>query len=84
MSNAESTGVYQRLCDLAEIDPIESKVDLSAFTSPEDLANKSLAQRITAALQVFVELTAGDESTIKQVDKVMIDKYIAKNFLIIW
>jgi len=74
----QETQLYQKLCNLAEVTPHEEKINLNAYTDHANLANTSLAERITAGLQVFTELVAGDASTLDQFDKTVIDQYIAK------
>ena len=69
---------YQRLCQLANINPLTTPIEINEFSEVEVLANKTLDERLTAALQVFVEMAAGNESIIDKVDKVLLDHYIAR------
>lgn len=69
---------YQRLCELAKTQPVQKTVAINNFLTTDDMANKGLDERLTAALQVFVEMIAGDESKVERVDRVLLDHYIAK------
>lgn len=70
---------YQRLCDLANIEPIEQP--LSVFlplcaSSDLPLLNKS--ERLTAAMQVLVDMVLDADSIVERVDKGLIDNFIAQ------
>lgn len=71
--------VYERLCEVADIKPFASALSLSAFNTPTAMAEKTLNERVTAALQVFLDLVANDSThSVERVDKVLLDHYIAR------
>jgi len=78
MTTTEKLSPYQQLCEIADVDPYDKQIDLNTFIFPEDIADKSFAERLTAGLQVFLELVAGDEKDVERIDKVLLDHYIAK------
>lgn len=69
---------YQRFCEVIDIEPVKQPVLLDNFITAEDMANSSPSSRMTAALQVFVDLVSGDASRVEKVDRVLLDQYIAK------
>jgi type VI secretion system protein ImpC len=69
---------YEKLCEVANISPLQKTLNLSEFNSPALLSEKTADERMTAALQVFFDLLTTDENTVERVDKVLIDHYIAR------
>ena len=72
------TSVYRELCKVAEIHPVKAPVNLTEYTTIEAMANRSLDERLTAAMQVFVNIIIEENPDIKHVDKVLIDHFIAQ------
>jgi len=68
---------YEALCRLMDIQPVIEQVPLTPFSELQVLAETAKNKRLTAAMQVFINMVAGSESEVKQVDKVLIDNYIA-------
>ena len=73
---SEDANVYERLCDLVEIDPVTDHVEIKSFKTSQGMADKSFSERVTAALQVFVEIAADQGSKIQKVDKALLDSFI--------
>ena len=48
--------VYERLCNLVNISPVTDSVAYDAFSDVTAMADTSLNERLTAALQVFLEV----------------------------
>ena len=69
---------FDRLCNLVNIEPPSQQLALQNFTSMEAMAGHSLSNRLTAGLQVFLDMVAGDASKVERIDKVLLDHYIAK------
>ena len=78
VASAVSENQYQKLCDLIKVSPLDKPLSLTEFITNEDMANKNLDARLTAGLQVFVEMVAGEDSEVNRVDRVLLDHYIAK------
>lgn len=74
----QTTDIYQQFCDAVAITPVNQVTELSHFSDVSDLAQANQNERLTAALQVFVEFAAGDDSRANKVDKQLIDEYINK------
>lgn len=70
--------VYERLCNLVDIKPVTDSVAYDAFSDVAAMADTSLNERLTAALQVFLEVMEDSSLSIDKIDKVLLDQYIAK------
>ncbi|MBS0358085.1 MAG: type VI secretion system contractile sheath large subunit [Proteobacteria bacterium] len=69
---------YTQLCEFASIEPTKYLSPLTDFVASDQLANKSLTERLTSGLQVLMELMTPDADRIERIDKTLIDHYIAK------
>jgi type VI secretion system protein ImpC len=74
----QSPSSYSRLCQTVHINPIAKKLSLEAFTDSNKMIENSLDERMTAALQIFIEMIAGEVNQVERVDKVLLDHYLAK------
>ena len=70
--------VYERLCNLVNIAPVTNTVAYDAFSDVTAMADTSLNERLTAALQVFLEVMEESSTNVDKIDKVLLDQYIAK------
>jgi type VI secretion system protein ImpC len=68
---------YERLCELAEIEPVNEGIQLDTFTDARNMVDMPLEKRLTAALQVFLDL-ANQSGTVERIDKPLLDQYIAQ------
>lgn len=73
-----TTSNYTQLCELAETVPYNQQLSLNRFISKEDMAVHNLNERLAASLQVFITMLADEQNTVPQIDKVLLDHYIAK------
>lgn len=69
---------YLDLCALAEIKPFSQTIEISNFNQIEKLSNAPLNERLTAALQVILELATESQIQNEKIDKVFLDGLIAK------
>ncbi|ADZ92882.1 type VI secretion system contractile sheath large subunit [Marinomonas mediterranea] len=69
--------VYQRLCGLIQMEPVDAPVDINKFQNPKHMAEVETNERITAALKVFFELALESGTQIERIDKTLLDQYIA-------
>ena len=69
---------YQRLCDLVDIEPIVQPMMALSITAPGQLAILNKSERLTAAMQVLVDMVIDTDSTVERVDKGLIDSFIAQ------
>lgn len=69
---------YHRLCQSIDITPINKSLSLSNYLDLLIMAESSIEERLTAALYVLLQWITGDTNTIKRVDRVLLDHYIAK------
>lgn len=75
-----SRSAYERLCDVAEIPPVTEQVSLDRFSDAGKMADAPKQERVTAGLQVFLQLLAdkGRESDVGRIDKEVLDEHIAQ------
>ncbi len=73
----EADSTYSRLCQMVDISPIEEKIDISDFRNSKVMAETSMEQRLTAALNVFLEMAGQSNVAIAKIDKGLLDNYIA-------
>ena len=69
---------YARLCQLVDIAPVTESIALQNFADAGELATSSLGERLTAGIQVFLDLTSKNNSKVEKIDKVLLDQYIAQ------
>jgi len=69
---------YQRLCDLVEIQPISGAITLVPFSEAHKMAERNKSERLTAAIQVFVDKVIHSPTVIERVDKTLIDRFISE------
>ncbi len=73
----EDGNIYERLCKLVDVAPVEEGLELTNFSDLKGMADTSANQRLTAALSVFIDVISKSSSSIKKIDKVLLDSYIA-------
>lgn len=78
LTSLDELGIYERLCVLAELEPLKEPVSTSNFHNPQEMGKTDANQRITAGLQVFFDLAMESGERIEKIDKTLLDFYIAK------
>lgn len=78
MEKSEVLDSYEQLCALAQVEPVSQALSVGSFVNSQDMADTDLSSRLTAGLQVFIDMVAGDDNSVERVDKVLLDHYIAK------
>lgn len=79
MSDATQEAVsYSSLCDMVEIEPVTNPIQISNFSENQQLAESEFNERLTAAMQVFMEFAVGDENMVEKIDRALVDSYISK------
>lgn len=73
-----SINEYQRFCDALAMDPVHHAMTLDKFATTEELANRSLSERMTAAMQVLIEMVGESEHNVDRLDKNLIDLFITR------
>ncbi len=74
----ENDDSYTRLCELVDIQPLTESITLKNFADASQMADISLQERLTAGIQVFLDLTTRNNAQIEKIDKVLLDQYIAQ------
>lgn len=69
---------YGRLCNLVDIAPLGESIALNSFSDPARMADISLDKRLTAGIQVFIDLASKNQTSIDRIDKTLLDDYIAQ------
>lgn len=69
---------YERLCGLVDISPLNQSIKLNSFSDASRMADISLQERLTAGIQVFLDLATRNNARIERIDKTLLDQYIAQ------
>lgn len=69
---------YETICDLVDIKPVEQAVSLDTFRDASNLAETNTNERMTAAINVFLDMASDSANEIARIDKALLDEYIAK------
>ncbi len=69
---------YARLCELAEVEPVSGALEIETFQDSAVMADIPCESRLTAALQVFLDLASQDAELVERIDKTLLDEYIAR------
>ena len=77
VESKEEGSIYERLCSMVDINPVGQPLTLQTFHHSENLAEVPLEQRLTAALQVFLDLASRSDK-FDRIDKTLLDQYIAR------
>ena len=77
-TTVEEENSYARLCKLVDIAPLQESITLKNFADAARMADISLQERLTAGIQVFLDLTTRNNSQIEKIDKGLLDQYIAQ------
>lgn len=72
------TGVYQTLCEKVNLTPVTTSFDIGEFSEQNAMAELSLDERLTAAMQVLLDVSNAENSRIEKVDRTLLDHYISK------
>lgn len=72
----EPGSIYEKLCDLVNIQPVKEGVNLSAFSDLKKMAEADQNARLTAALQVFLDVMSEQTAQTEKIDKALLDSHI--------
>ncbi len=78
VQEAEAGSIYEKLCDLVNIEPVKKGVNLSAFSDLKGMADVGPNERLTAALQVFLDVVSDQSAPTEKIDKALLDSHIAR------
>ncbi len=67
---------YESLCQLVDISPVDEKISLDNFRDANNLAETQADERLTAAINVFLDMARDGDVT--RIDKSLLDNYIGK------
>ncbi|MFC3032158.1 type VI secretion system contractile sheath large subunit [Pseudoalteromonas fenneropenaei] len=70
--------VYDSICGLVSLAPVVEAVSLDTFRDPQKLAETKTNERLTAAINVFLDMASQSKQEINRIDKTLLDEYIAK------
>ncbi|SFC95727.1 type VI secretion system contractile sheath large subunit [Pseudoalteromonas denitrificans] len=71
-----SLSTYESLCQLVDIQPVDEKISLDNFKDANNLADTSSEERLTAAINVFLDMAK--DRDVKRIDKNLLDSYIGQ------
>jgi len=78
LERPEAGTVYASLFDKINLTPVTSLGDLNDFQDTAALADVTADQRVTAAVQVFLERLKQSGQTVERLDKTLLDHHIAE------
>ncbi len=78
LEETSDQSTYERLCNLVDIAPLGENIALNSFADPTRMADISLDKRLTAGIQVFIDLATKNQASIDRIDKTLLDNYIAQ------
>ena len=78
LDRPETGTVYASLFDKINLTPVSSLGDLNDFQDTSALADVTADQRVTAAVQVFLERLKLSGQTVERLDKTLLDHHIAE------
>jgi type VI secretion system protein ImpC len=70
--------IYENLCEAAHITPLSQPLLLQQFNNLNTMAERSSSERLTAALQVFLNLILEEENPVERIDKILLDQFIGR------
>ena len=76
LENPEASPIYASLFDKINLTPVSSLGDLNDFQDTSALADVTADQRVTAAVQVFLERLKLSGQTVERLDKTLLDHHI--------
>lgn len=78
LENAPRDGVYASLFEKINLTPVARLGDLNDFQDGSALADVTADQRVTAAVQVFLERLKQSGQAVEKLDKTLLDHHIAE------
>ncbi len=72
------SSTYETICDLVDMAPVADEIRLDDFKDASNLAETNTNERLTAAINVFLDMASQSSATVSRIDKVLLDEYIAK------
>jgi type VI secretion system protein ImpC len=78
LERPEAGTVYASLFDKINLTPVTSLGDLNDYQDTAALADVTADQRVTAAVQVFLERLKQSGHTVERLDKTLLDHHIAE------
>ncbi|WP_199608572.1 type VI secretion system contractile sheath large subunit [Flocculibacter collagenilyticus] len=67
---------YENICGLVDIAPVDDQIKLDNFRDANNLAETRADERLTAALNVFLDMAR--DSNVSRIDKGLLDNYVSK------
>ncbi len=77
-TTTENEGFYERLCQMIDMQPVTKTIRLSDYSDSTNFADISADERVTAALQVLLKFVTAQTNTVKRIDRVLLDGFIAR------
>ena len=78
LERPQAGGVYASLFEKINLKPVSTLGDLNDFQDTSALADVTADQRVTAAVQVFLERLKQSGQTVERLDKSLLDHHIAE------
>ncbi|MDK9355111.1 type VI secretion system contractile sheath large subunit [Lelliottia wanjuensis] len=78
LERPETGGIYSSLFEKINLTPVSEFGDITAFQDSQVLSDVSTGERLTAAMQVFLERLKHSGQPVDKLDKVLLDGHIAE------
>ena len=69
---------YESICGMVDISPVADEIKLDSFRDASNLAETRANERLTAAINVFLDMAGSSDQEVTRIDKLLLDDYIAK------
>lgn len=70
--------VYERLCEKIDIKPLSSSIAINSFSDAKQMADAPYEERLTAAINVFLEMVSKSGASVDRIDRNLLDLFISQ------
>ena len=67
---------YENLCSMVDIAPVGDEIKLDTFRDAGNLAETRANERLTAAINVFLDMAGMSGEEVTRIDKLLLEDYI--------
>lgn len=78
LENPAAEGVYASLFDKINLNPVSSLSDLNVWQDNQAMSDATTDERVTAAMQVFLNRLKISGEKVEKLDKTLLDHHIAE------
>lgn len=78
LKDAPAGGVYASLFEKINLNPVSRLGDITEYQDDSIMADASADERVTAAIQVFMQVISKSGQKVEKLDKSLLDQHIAE------